>query len=68
MTCDSKKVVFKDYNPKQIMLLPPSLEELIAANHPVRVVDQVIESIEIRPLLARYEGGGTSSYHPKLLK
>lgn len=49
------------------MLLPPSLEELIDESHPVRVVNQVIDSIDIKPLLAKYEGGGTSSYHPKML-
>jgi transposase len=37
---------FKDYSPDQIMLLPPSLEELIDANHPVRIVNQVIEKID----------------------
>lgn len=29
------------------MLLPPSLEELIEANHPVRVVNQVVDRINI---------------------
>jgi hypothetical protein len=38
------KVVFKDYSPNQILLLPPSLEEMIDPNHPVRVVNQVIDS------------------------
>lgn len=61
------KVVFKNYDPKQMLLLPPSLEELIEANHPVRVVDQVIERINIEPLLAAYQGGGTSSYHPRMM-
>ena len=49
------------------MLLPPSLEELIAENHPVRVVNDVIERITIDPLLATYKPGGTSVYHPKML-
>jgi len=63
----SKKVVFKSYTPKQAMLLPPSLEELIDCNHPVRVVNQVIDRIDISPLLAKYPGGGSSSYHPRML-
>jgi len=49
------------------MLLPPSLEELIAPNHPVRVVNAVIDQINIDPLLATYKPGGTSVYHPKML-
>jgi transposase len=67
VTTTSEKVVFKDYNPNQMMLLPPNLLELIPERHPVRVVDQVIEQINIQPILDKYPGGGTSSYHPKML-
>lgn len=63
----NSKVVFKDYAPNQLMLLPPSLEELIEPNHPVRVVNRVIDSINIDVLIKQYKGGGTSSYHPRLL-
>ncbi|MGB5929332.1 MAG: IS1182 family transposase [Cyclobacteriaceae bacterium] len=63
----SEKIVFKDYNPKQIMLLPPSLEELIEADHPVRVVNEVVDRIDIAPLLTGYKPGGTSVYHPRML-
>lgn len=65
--CNKLKVVFKNYTPNQILLLPPSLEEMIEANHPVRVVNQVIESINIDPLLKKYKSGGTSSYHPRMM-
>jgi transposase len=61
------KVVFKDYSPNQILLLPPSLEEMIDPNHPVRVVNQVIDSLDIDTLTKKYKGGGCSSYHPRLL-
>jgi transposase len=67
MKKNNSKVVFKDYSPNQLMLLPPSLEELIELNHPVRVVNRVIDSINIDTLTGRYKGGGTSSYHPRLL-
>lgn len=60
-------VVFKTYAPNQAMLLPPSLDELIAKDHPVRVVADVIDKINLTPLLQKYEGGGCSSYHPKML-
>jgi transposase len=64
---NNDNLVFKDYNPKQIMLLPPSLEELIEANHPVRVVNDVVDRISIEPLLKHYKPGGTSVYHPRML-
>jgi transposase len=61
------KAVFKTYTPNQLQLLPPSWEEKIAANHPVRVVSSVIDSLDLNKLYESYEGGGTSSYHPKML-
>lgn len=59
--------VFKSYLQNQPLLLPPNLEELIVANHPVRVVNEVINQINLQPLLAAYTGGGCSSYHPLML-
>jgi len=61
------KIVFKDYSPNQILLLPPSLEEMIRPSHPVRVVNQVIDNLDIDPLIKKYNGGGCSSYHPRLM-
>lgn len=63
----SSKPIFKPYNPDQLLLLPPELGSMIAAYHPVRVVNRVIDQIDVSPLLKRYKGGGTSSYHPKML-
>lgn len=63
----TSKVVFKDYAPNQISLLPPSLDELIEANHPVRTVSTIIDELDLEPLIKSYQGGGTSSYHPKML-
>jgi len=59
--------VFKAYTQRQSMLLPPSLDELIASNHPVRVVDEVLSKIDIKPLIRQYKPGGSSSYHPGML-
>ena len=63
----STKVIFKDYTQKQLSLLPPSLEELIEENHPVRVINQVIDKVDLHSLIEKYEGGGTSSYHPRMM-
>ena len=42
-----KKPVFKDYDPYQLSLLPPSLNELIPENHVVRLVQRIIDEIDI---------------------
>ena len=60
-------VAFKAYTQHQAMLLPPSLDELISLHHPVRVVNQVLDKIDIDPLIKKYKGGGTSSFHPRML-
>jgi len=62
-----KRQVFKPYIQDQAMLLPPNLEELIPAGHMVRVVDEMIEHLDLRVLERQYKGGGTSAYHPKML-
>ena len=59
-----KKPTFKPYYQNQLMMLPPTLEELIPENHPARVVNQVVDSINIDPLLNAYHNNGASSYHP----
>ncbi len=61
------KVVFKTYNQGQPLLLPPSLDELIAPNHPVGVVNKVIDQLNIDPLIKKYKAGDTSSFHPRML-
>lgn len=60
-------VVFKNNHQNQGMLLPPDLNDLIATNHPVRVVNEVLEKVDITELLRQYKPGGTSSYHPRML-
>ncbi|MCJ7448001.1 MAG: transposase [Bacteroidales bacterium] len=51
MQTHKTKIVFKDFSP----------------NHPVRVVNQIIDSLDIDLLIKRYNGGGCSSYHPRLM-
>ena len=60
-------VAFKAYQQQQAMLLPPSLDELIAGDHPVRIINQVLDKIDIDPLVKKYKGGGSSSFHPRML-
>jgi transposase len=63
----TERVIFKPYQQHQICLLPESLEDIIPKSHLVRVVNSAIESMDIKPLIEEYKGGGTSSYHPKML-
>jgi transposase len=62
----SERVVFKPYLRGQLQL-PTDLEELVPADHVVRVVDGAIDKLDLRPLMRQYKGGGTSSYHPQMM-
>jgi transposase len=64
---NNEKVIFKKYEMGQPMLLPPSVEELIPEKHLVRVINEIIDKMDIRAIIKGYKGGGTSSYHPKML-
>lgn len=49
------------------MALPPNLNDLIPADHTVRIVNDVINAINVEPLLKAYYVRGGSNYHPLLL-
>ena len=61
------KPTFKPYTQAQPSLIPARWDELITAEHQVRVVNRAVEQIDLEPLLRQYKGGGTSSYHPRMM-
>lgn len=61
------KVVFKQDLQTQGILLPLDLNELITADHPVRVVNAVLDKVDITSIIKQYRPGGTSRYHPRML-
>ena len=58
---------FKEVHQNQIMLLPPSLDEFIDQTHLVRVLDSVVDRISSKSIEDRFTGGGTPSYHPRMM-
>ena len=61
------KVIFKSYNQNDNLLFPPCLGDFIADTDPVRVLNAVVDNLDISEIEASYEGGGASSYHPRML-
>ncbi len=61
------KLAIKSDNRKQNLLLPPSLDELVPGNHIVRVVDAVIDRLDISDILSTYRGGGNSAFNPRMM-
>jgi transposase len=60
------KTTFNPYPQNQLML-STILDGFIPEVNLVRVVDEVIEEMDIVPLLKQYKGGGSSSYHSRLM-
>mgnify|MGYP003288077489 FL=1 len=61
------KLAIKPENQKQSMLFPPSLDELISKTHVIRVVNSVIDRLELSSITQSYRGGGNSCYSPKMM-
>lgn len=62
-----RKKVFKAYDQKQYVRVPLSIEEFIEPGHLVRIIDGMVEGLNMEDLEAYYPGGGSSAYHPKMM-
>lgn len=58
---------FKPLNTEQLLLLPPSVEDFIPDNHLARIINEVVETIDVAAIEAKYSYLGQKSYHPHLL-
>jgi len=62
-----RKPVFKSNLQGQISLFPARLDQNIPENAPVRLVNQIVDKLDISAIEKTYKGGGTSSYHPRMM-
>jgi transposase len=61
------KALFKSYNQGGVLMFPASFEDEIPQNSPVRLISQIVDKLDISSVLDTYSGGGTTSYHPRML-
>ena len=61
------KVQFKSLPSNSPSLFPENIFDKIPFNHPVRLVNQVVDRLDIEDIITKYKGGGTTSYHPRML-
>lgn len=50
--------IFKEYSQSQAFLLPPSLDEFVPEGHEAGIINDVVDIMDLSPLLVRYEDGG----------
>jgi len=58
---------FKEYHQQQPFLLPPALEDFVSADHLARVINEVVNSLDLGELSAQYSELGCAAYHPQML-
>lgn len=61
------KVIFKSLSGRAPELFPVNIFDKIPDNHPVKLVDMVVDQLDITDIIKSYKGGGTSSYHPRMM-
>jgi transposase len=60
--------VFRPYQPDQILMLPPSLQEWLPADHDVYFVADLTNALDLSEIYGSYrEGRGYPPYHPLLM-
>lgn len=58
---------FREYNQKQLWLIPPNIEDEIPSDDICRVIDDVIDSINLSTFEAKYDEEGNTAYHPRMM-
>ena len=59
--------MFKDYYQNQSQLLPSSLSDSISPDHTARLINQVIDGMDLSFIESKYSPLGQRAYHPKML-
>ena len=61
------KIHFRPYTNKQIILFPQRIDEDIPLDAPVRVVDALIDGLDLSGFRKLYKEAGRSAYDPRMM-
>ena len=61
------KLHFCSYIPNQTVLFPQRIDENIAADDPVRIVNAVVDNLNLDNFKKLYKETGRSAYHPQMI-
>ncbi len=59
--------MFKAYDQEQMLLLPPALSDLVPEDHLARVVNDVVNEIDIGVIVRTYSSLGQDAYDPRMM-
>lgn len=63
----STKLHFRPYTPNQTVLFPQRIDEDIAPDAPVRIVNAIVDSLNLDNFKRLYKETGRCPYHPKMM-
>lgn len=59
---------FRPYQPDQLLVLPPSLQEWLPADHLAYFISEVVDTLDLSEIYASYgEERGYPPYHPRMM-
>jgi len=61
---------FREHQPEQMLLLPPSLQDWLPEGHLARFISDVVAELDLRAIYQSYEekdGRGQAAYHPVMM-
>jgi len=58
---------FRDYNPDQAYLLPPSVKDVVGPEHLCFFIHESVERLDLSELEQAYGNEGRPGYHPALM-
>ena len=61
------KIHFRPYTTKQILLFPQRIDENIAEDDPVRLVNGLIDQLDLTSFRKLYKEYGRSPFHPRMM-
>ena len=61
------KALFKPLPLNSPELFPVNIFERIPENHPVRLINDVVDKLDISKIMAEYKGGGTTAFAPRMM-
>lgn len=67
MKTSTRKLVFRGADQNQQMLFPPALEDFIPEDHPVRLVNKIVDSLDLDFVYKLYDPSGAAAYSPKIM-
>ena len=58
---------FKAYDQKQSLMFPPNVEDFLAEDHPARIVNDIVDALDLSRIESTYSRLGQHPYPPRAL-